>query len=303
MRKARGTKDVALDFLRDRNKVPDEFIRRRIAAARREIAARYEQKSEIKRQAVKLFTQIQEPIRPSNDDPKAARAITGLLDLHKKLAKQKILAPSVASELGGIISGGFTAKFTPPFDYAYTIPFLTAGQPSLIGSASKGGELSTRAVSDFTTRSVGTMYTELGVFFHPFVGPARLTVSANPAYTRQWWTNSLFADSAVRSFGSVVVGIFGQQGRIGPITGAVDVADQWDETTTQEVRFDFGSSPTIPATAQLEVDPSFTYSLFVAAQTHVEAVGWPGSLAGAIISLTVPSITLQFDPIPVATQN
>jgi hypothetical protein len=34
--------------------------------------------------------------------------------------------------------------------------------------------------------------------------------------------------------------------------------------------------------------------VFIEAETHVEGVGWPGSLAGAVLSVTVPSITYDF---------
>ena len=44
----------------------------------------------------------------------------------------------------------------------------------------------------------------------------------------------------------------------------------------------------------LEVDHGLVYLLFVEADVHVEGVGWPGSLAGAKMAVTVPSITYDF---------
>jgi hypothetical protein len=87
--------------------------------------------------------------------------------------------------------------------------------------------------------------------------------------------------------------------RLSPANGAVAVFDTWDPQATQQIQFDFGSNPHIPVSVQLEVDPSFACVMFVSTTTHVENVGWPGSLAGAMMSVTLPSITYELDLIPV----
>ncbi|HMH17467.1 MAG TPA: hypothetical protein VK572_04890 [Burkholderiales bacterium] len=287
-----------LEFLRGGKTVPEAFIRKRMAYVKRSLTARYEETNGIERQALKYFGQIQKP-RPVKD-PKAARAMEGLLGIHKKLAKRKLAAPKLAGEVGGILGGSFSVKVVPPFDYAYTIPFLTAGNPSLVGSANKNtGQMSGSAVSDFQNRSFGSMYTEMGIYVRPTFSPSMLRVSASPAFSIEWWTNSLYADSAVRSFGSGLLGIYAQQGEIGPSRGAVSIFDSWDQQATQQIQFDFGSNPHIPVSTQLEVDPSFSCVVFVSTTTHVETVGWPGSLAGSMMSVTLPSITYELDLIPV----
>ena len=289
----------ALDFFRG-GKAPPEFVRQRMAAAERELAAQ-DQNRRVPRQVEKFFRQIQKPNRPKVGDPKVIQATGGLLDIYKKLGRQRIIAPGVLAESGGILQGRFEVKLTPPFDYAFAIKHTFDGGPTVSSSANKNGQLDARSVTEFEKRSFASAYAECGVFFHPFFGPAKLRVSANPSYTRQWWTNSLSAADLVKSFGSIVVGMFGQQGRTGPTKGNVGIGDLWDEQSSEQVRFDLGSSPSIAPVAELEVDPSFAFSVFVAIQVSALGTGWPGSLAGAIIAAVVPSITIELDLIPVAS--
>ena len=281
-------------------RIPEAFLRRRIAQVKETMAARFQEKEAVDKQYARYWSQIYKTPK-SDPSPRVMHAIDGLLGMHKKLARKKLVAPSVLGDIGGVLPGRFGATITPPFDYAFTIPFLNYGNPSLTGSANKNtGQISGSAVSDFQAASFGTMYTEMGIYLHPMFGPATLSVSAHPAFSIEWWTNSLYADSTVVSLGQGALGIYGQQGEIGPITGSIAPFDSWDEEMTQQVLFDFGSNPHIPISVETQVDPSFNYALFVSTVNHVQNVGWPGSLAGSMMSVTLPSITFELDLIQVA---
>ncbi|HLK50317.1 MAG TPA: hypothetical protein VKT49_19375 [Bryobacteraceae bacterium] len=282
-------------------KVPQAFLQRRIADARRTLEGRFHHKDAITRQYAKYWGQIQKPTKPVERSPRAAQAIEGLLALHKKLARKRLAAPPVLGEIGGIFPGRFGATVTPPFDYAFTIPFLSSGNPALTGSANKNtGQLTGSAITDSQAPSAGSMYTEMGIYLHPMFGPAILTVSAHPAFSIEWWTNSLSTDATVVSFGQAGLGIYAQTGEIGPTNGAFSPFDSWDEEITQQLLFDFGSNPHIPVSVQLPVDPSFNCALFISTVNHVQGVGWPGSLAGSMLSVTLPSITFELDAILVS---
>jgi len=289
-----------LKVLRGGKPVPDAFIRRRMADAKRTVEASFKEKYAIDKQYAKFWNQIYKPSKPVNNDPQTAQGLDGILSLHKKLAKQKLLAPKILGDVGGIFPGRFGATITPPFDYAYSLAFLDSGSPTLTGSASKTtGQSSASAISNSTSPSAGSVYTEIGIYLHPMFGPARLTVSAHPAFSIEWWTNSLNTTSPVRAFGSGALGVYAQTGEIGPTTGVDAIFDCWDEQATQTVLFDFGSNPHIPVSAQVQVDPSLECAIFVSTTTHVEAIGWPGSLAGSIMTVTLPSITFELDMIQV----
>jgi len=289
----------ALELLRG-GKMPDAFLRRRIADVKRTMTARFQEKEAIDKQYARYWGQIHKA--PKTDPgPRVTQAMNGLLGIHKKLARNKLTPPEILGGIGGVLAGRFGATVVPPFDYAFTIPFLNYGNPSLTGSANKNtGQISGSAVSDFQAASFGTMYTEMGIYFHPIFGPANLYVSAHPAFSIEWWTNSLFADSTVVSLGEGALGIYAQQGEIGPSTGGFAPFDSWDEEMTQQVRFDFGSNPHIPVAVEAQVDPSFNCAIFVSTVNHVQNVGWPGSLAGSMMSVTLPSITFELDLIQVA---
>jgi len=300
--KSKASKDGAdiLKFLRGGKPMPESFLRRRMADAKRTLEASFKEKYAIDKQYAKYWNQIYKPSKPDNHDPQTAQGLDGILSVHKKLAKQKLLAPRVLGGFGGIIPGRFGATITPPFDYAYSLAFLDSGSPTLTGSANKTtGQSSGSAISNSTAPSAGSIYTEIGIYLHPMFGPAVLSVSAHPAFSIEWWTNSLNTNSPVRAFGAGALGVYAQTGEIGPTTGVDAVFDSWDEQATQTVLFDFGSNPHIPVSAQVQVDPSFECAIFVATTTHVEAIGWPGSLAGSMMTVTLPSITFELEMIEV----
>jgi len=114
-----------------------------------------------------------------------------------------------------------------------------------------------------------------------FVTAGTLHVSSTPAFSFQWWTNSL-GSALVRSFGSAQLGIFTLD-RLGNVGGGPAMAmKQWDEQMTQQIRFDFGSNSGTPLSVQMDVNPTLIYALWVSLDVHVEGVGWPGSLASSI---------------------
>jgi len=293
--------DWRSEFLRHGDKVPQGLLRRRMTEARRALTARFAERRAIQRQAEKYWAEIQRPARAAAEDSRKVRAMDGLLGLHKKLAKRKLAAPRRGSQLGGIF-GGFSATFAPPFDYAYTLPFVEMGNTTLTGSANRStGQTSGSAVTDFNAPCRGAMYTEMGIYFRPS-SQGILRISARPAISLLWWTNSLHADSAVRSLGSAGLGVWTQQGIMGP-AGAGAFAPSlthWDHQETQQILLDLGTNPHEPLSCQLQVDPSWWCILFFATDNHVEGLGWPGSLAGSMTSVTLPSITVEFDPLIVA---
>jgi hypothetical protein len=125
-------------------------------------------------------------------------------------------------------------------------------------------------------------------------------VSARPKFSFQWWTNSL-GTSLVRSFGEVGLTMFGVDvasqttGSVGTVvSGTHQTIFTWDKTRSGQIDLDFDSDVEGSATTSLAVNHTLVYLLFVEAEVHVEGVGWPGSLAGSKLSVTVPSISYDY---------
>lgn len=301
--KRTGSESGALEFFRGGKAIPEALVRRHIADVREKRKALFERTTSTKRQMTKYLSQIQSLSGPDPSDPQTAKALDALLGLHKKLASQKLAFPKIPIGLGGILPGRISATVVPPFDYDVTIPTVIEGEPTLTLSADKNtGQMSVSCVTSVQNESnSGSAYATVGIYFHPMTA-GTLIVSANPTYSFQWWTNSLNSGASVRSFGSTGLTIYGVD-VAAEVTGGtgtiVSVAGQslftWDEDQTGQVDLDFGSDLHTPVSTQIEVNPTLVYLLFVEADTHVEGVGWPGSLAGAVISVTVPSITYEFE--------
>jgi len=279
--------------------LPPALERQRSAAVKSDLKDRFQSGREAERQAQRLWAQLQGG--PAVDAGNA-KTLDELLKLHRQFAATKVVAPGVGAEAGGFLPGRITAKVTPPFDYAITIPNVIVGQPTVSGASSTNGQLSGSAVTASKRGlNAGSWYSEMGIYFHPLsAGILRLT--ASPSFSFQFWTNSL-GTSPVRSFGAASLGIFSldRLGHVGGVAGAQ--MKQWDEQLSGQIRFDVGSSAGTPLSLQATVTPTLIYALFVALDVHVEGVGWPGSLAGSVLSVAVPSFTWDFELQPVLTQG
>ncbi len=298
-----GQDKRALEFLRGGKGIPENVVRQHLTNVREKRKAQLEQATGTKQQMAKHLSVIQKPSKIDLADPQTAKAVDGLLALHKKLAGQKIPPPKIPGDIGGIFPGTISAKVVPPFDFDAKIPTVLAGnQPTLSGSTDKNtGQMSVSCITATQHGfNGGSMFTNVGIYFHP-MSAGTLTVHATPKFSFQRWTNSL-GTSPVRSFGSGGLSIFGVDvesqttGGVGTIkTTAGQQFFSWDENEVGQVRFDFGFDLQTSVSAQIDVDHTLVYLLFVDADTHVEGIGWPGSLAGAVMSVTVPFISYDFE--------
>lgn len=293
--------------------VLEELARQSIAQVRQQSQVQSGEKHSTEREMAEHFGQARGLPEADAATPQARRGQDALRKLHDKLAKQKISVAKLPAATGGVFPGAVSVTVVPPFDYDILIQNSLAGvEPTLQGASSKNtGAMDLSAVSAMERGfGGGSVYTTVGVYFHP-PGPGTLTLRAAPSYSFQWWTNSLRPTALVSSFGSLSLVIYGvdlAHQTIGdPATILVNAATslyRWDESQTEEVRFDFGFNLQTAGSVQLEVSRNLVYLLFVAADVHVHGFGWPGSVAGAKLSVAVPSLTYDFraqqvfDPTP-----
>lgn len=300
------TQDKTLEFLRP-GTVPDALLQRRIADVKRGIIGRSKEGYAIDRQYAKYRREIQKSQKSGNES-RMTQALDGVLGIHKKLAKQKLAAPAVRAGVGGIVAGRLGATITPPFDYAFSLydtpawssPFF--GNPTLSASANKDtGQISNSAVTEYQAPSSGNVYSEMGIYLRSPWGPANLSVSASPAYTFEWWANSIHPGGGfVTSAAGAWLGIYARQGDSPDAIGASSNITAWFGIPNPGLLFDWGSNPGASVSAELNgLDPSYECLLYIAVVNQVDALGWPGTLAGSMMSVTTPYISFELDLIQV----
>lgn len=289
--------------------ISEALVREEFGRLRQVQAKALEDTVKVRQRQARLLDEIQGSHLRHGDDPKKAKAIAGLLASHEKLAAQQLVPPVVKGGIGVTLAGEISATLVPPFDFDVVIPTQLAGPPADIsGSSSKvTGQMSASAVSSSTHGfGGGSMYTTVGIYFHPPTA-GTLSVSVKPKFSFQRWTNSL-GTSPVRSFGSVGLTVFGVDvasqttGNVGTIVSTAGaMIFNWDTSLAGQIDFDVGFDREGSAATSLVVNHTLVYLLFVDADVHVEGVGWPGSLAGAKLSVTVPSISYDYRVMQVAT--
>ncbi|MFY9950704.1 MAG: hypothetical protein WA261_18695 [Candidatus Sulfotelmatobacter sp.] len=263
-------------------------------------------------QMAKYLGEVQGEAKPSSRDPKTAKALKGLLGIHEKLANQKLAPPRAALGIGGV---NYTVTVSPPYDY-YPKPILSTDpevsqQPILTGSADPtAGQLSTSAVtSSQPGYSGGDTYVTLGIYF-PFVPPmpGTLTAYANPVYSFECWTESYFPPNSnaplarARSFLSGSLNIYGTIPGNPPPTYETVAGQQFFSLNQQTpsvqapgpLLLEDGFNLQTSVSVSTPVDPSQAYMIFVSVETLANGYGSLGSIAGAMLSVTVPSITYNF---------
>jgi len=289
-----------MEFLRTGGKnIRAGFASKAAAATKLMLQKRLDAGNARRKQGAKLYGKLKGASTVAVKDPVNKKALDELLRWHKKLAGRKLVFPKVPGEAGGLIPGSISGTVVPPFDFADSIPTLLANvsNPTLSVSANVNGQImASAATSQAPGFNGGSEYARVGIFFHPMV-EGTLTIWASPTYSFQWSTNSLNT-SLVTSSGDVGLTIYGMNelGEILATGGAM--YELWQEDATGQINFDFGSNVQKSLSASLTVTPSLVYLCFVEVDAHVVGMGWPGSLATAMASATVPSISFGFAPRP-----
>ncbi len=277
-------------------KIPAGFAAKAKAATKSLLEKRLKSENTQRMQAAKLYSELQGAAGVDISDPTNKKTLDELLSSFKKMAGKKLAIPKAPVGVGGFLPGTIAGTVAPPFDFADTIPTVLAGPtPPMSVSASINGQLSASVTSlQAPGFNGGNEYARVGIFFHPMT-TGTLTISAKPTYLFEWLTNSLNT-SFVLSSGSVGLTIYGLD-EFGHVSGeAGENAVSWQVLTTGEVNFGAGFDETMSLSASAQVDSSLVYLCFVEVDAGAAGVGWPGSLALAMASATVPSISYEFVP-------
>ena len=138
--------------------------------------------------------------------------------------------------------------------------------------------------------SSNTEFAEVGIYFSPPVA-GTLTISTTPTYSFQELTNSLNT-APVEAFGAILLNIY-PIAAVG-VSGLTESEQLFFYCLTGQIQFDLQFDVPQPLTASLEVTPPVMYLCTVAVEAGASGEGWPGSLAVAMVSAAVPSISYAF---------
>jgi hypothetical protein len=289
-----------MEFLRlGGSKIPAGFAGKATAATKSLRHQQFDAGRGIRAQGTKLFRQLKGEATAKVNDPANKKALDRILGLHRKLAAKKLHFPKVPSGIGGFFPGRISGTLVPPFDFADTIPDVIAGGSELSVSANVNGQIGASALTAETGFNGGSEYARVGFFFHPMT-QGTLTVSASPTYSFEWSTNSL-NNAFVTSSGDVGLTVYGMNELGQILSTAGSFYKIWQQAMTG-IQFDFGFDLQNSMSASLAVAPGQIYLCFVEVFAGVFGSGWPtaGSLASAMASATVPSMSFAFDPQVVA---
>jgi hypothetical protein len=294
--------DMAIaEFLRlGGRKIPAGLMAKTRSAARKSmLQKKVEPETDLLMEGASLYGKLKDASLLPADDPQNQKALDRILRLHKKVATKKLEFPKVIPARAGLVSTAFSGTVVPPFDFKDVFPGTYGGLlppfGNLIvsGAANKNGQISASLVTSEIGPSGGGENAEVGINFNA-PGPGTLTISTNPVYSFEWLTNALNRN-LVGAAGSLELSIW-----------AMNADGSLFQSLAQESQpifcgagagIDFGFKFNVPTsiTASVEVNPSLPY-LACAVTVSVEAIGmgWPGSLAVAMLSATVPSISYAF---------
>ena len=280
--------------------VPKHLFQQHLTALTRGLQSQLREKRALAKPAAQARSRTTRSM-PGSASPRVAGAADGFRGLSER-AKRKLAVPVLPVQLGGILAGTYTLRVTPPYDLASTDTSIGFGSPALSATAGRNsGQMSCFVVSDVAAASGGTAMATLGVLFTPRFSPAILSASANPAISFFWWVNAQPTPQchAADSRASVLFGIISVKGLSVDGESEQDLP-LWDEPITfcEENNFDFGTRQS-SLSAQMDVDSSHSYIVFLTCFSSALADSWPGSRAVANLAVTLPSITLDVRAIPI----
>jgi hypothetical protein len=215
-------------------------------------------------------------------------------------AKRKTVPPRVKRARPRLFTGSIGATLTPPYDYSWTWHAGNGGPDVNTASANNGN--GTWSVSDWTSQndsSNASARGAVGVFFRPPTETGILQVWANPALTFDWGDWCVTDGAGSDGWAGLYIGEYDVDGN-GFVAAPVDQqVSLWsDSSWWAGVGEQQGDNSGYPLFAELHVDNSHYYAIWIWGGTDVYGAGWStfwGSAAGGDLSAAIPSITWELN--------
>jgi hypothetical protein len=290
--------DSVRELLHGGKPVPQGLMRQHVRDLKRKFETRFKEKSALQQQAQKYLAEAQSSSgEPAPEGSEATKALNGLRLIAEQLAKRKLTILPHVNGAGGILSGHYSLNMVPPYDYSDFSANVDFGNPTVSASADESsGEMRSSVATDFKAKSGGDTFTALGIYFYPRFQNGTLRASVNPSFIFSWWANSLSSLPMVQVANTLAYGAFGITAYSGSTIVAQNAQDfsLWQEFIARDLQFDFGSKNESLA-AQMNVDGEHSYVISLCCYSIAQAGGWPGSLAGATLNTSLPSITVDVE--------
>jgi hypothetical protein len=299
MSKRSKSQESALEVLKG-GTLPEKVVRRQLQELNKKNLADFQKQLALKQQAAKYFGQLQ-PSGGSN-----VAAIDGLRGITEKIQKMRPAAPrKLHVPPLPWAWGNYTLQFTPPYEGlgTYSVGEISSvvGNPTIAATGVDDlGQMTCTVEANYSSESSGAASNILGVYFKPMFPSATLTISFSSQLDFYWYYNAIqnkYANSTAQ--GQIKLyqydGAFTNPMRIGTFLG-------WSEGSANGL--DFHIVDEAGPTWSLEAPVSSEYFYFVVISLAVTAngTGWPGGLAGASATVTVPSITVNVQGEPIIVE-
>jgi len=294
--KSAFNKEIPIEALFGNYIAPEKMVLTGMKDLEYELNKVFKTEVETRRQLENNTQILRDSLTSFGKDDKNAMAIKALKEMDRKESRMKLERPKFLKENQRIFTGSIAATVVPPFSYQWTWNAGSGGPDHLDVSANRvTGRMEFYAHTNPDHSSSGSVRTALGIYFRPVTSNGILRVSANPSINYRWWDYCAFASAHTDGFIGLYIGRYNLSGGF----DAAPVNQQrsiWNDSSWWSGGGGSGSNSGFGLSAQLNVDNSHWYALWVWCGGNVSAEGWhtfSGSGAGASMSVAVPSITWE----------
>jgi hypothetical protein len=283
------------EFLRTGGrKIPAGLAAKAKAETRSMLLRKWAAGAEMQIQGAKLYRELEDEAPIAVDDPTKRKTLDAILRLHRRVASKKLPIPKAAPARFPV-SSIFSGTMFPPFaiDSVSHLDSANITKPKVQCSANENGQISASVVT--SEKSGFNHGSALALVQFPLnsPGPGTLTISASPTYSFEWSANWLDR-YYVLSRGEVALAIIGAT----PVDATVqeDYVTWHSNLLTPPPQFGFQFGVQQSLSVSLYASSSVFCNCYLAVSVEAAGIGWPGSLAVAMASATVPSISYEFVP-------
>jgi hypothetical protein len=227
---------------------------------------------------------------------RAAATAKRLAALQAQRMKQRVARPPLVREQARIFTGSIGATVVPPYNYQWTWSAQNGGARNFVSAGRQNGQIAVDNDTNMNNGSSASCRAAVGIYFRPVVTNGILRVSANPAFTFDWFTLCTLASAHSDAFIGLYIGRYTLAGGFdgAPVDQRISLWD--DDSWWFGAGINTGSNSGFPLFAQLNVDNAHWYAIWIWAGANASAAGWgtfSGSGAGADLQTTVPSISWE----------